>query len=461
MGLFSVRRTASACVISAAAVAALAAPGAASAATQCSGSNIIAAGSTLQKLAQVSVWDPGFHTSANATACNGSQGSKGEPTISYESIGSGAGLEDWGFNSHAFEAGRVAVVATDEPVNLAQKAEIEKNETTKVANSVQSIPVLQASVAIIVNLPSGCTASNGIKKNPWPGRLVIENETLQKIWVGSITKWSEIKEEGDKLTGATCNPETPITRVVRLDGSGTTHVFKKYLTLINGTGTFEVEKLNGETVTSETWNEISEGAENTSWPAADHVVRSTKTGGGALVSKVAETPGSIGYANLADARANGGFSAAGSGPETAKFWAPIQNNGLTVVAGKAKFADPSTDGDTEPLAKANCESTSYTNGKGQKFPPKLTADAWNSVTTSTKEKKYAICGLTYDMVLSKYSAYPGTSEGEATTAENFLTYVLETGLGGGQVAIGENHDYEPLPTKLLKEARAGAALAKF
>jgi ABC-type phosphate transport system substrate-binding protein len=461
MGLFSVRRTASACVISAAAVAALAAPGAASAATQCSGSNIVAAGSTLQKLAQVSVWDPGFISSANSKACNGSQGSGGKPTITYESIGSGAGLEDWGFNSHAFEAGRVAVVATDEPVNATQKAEIEKNETTKVANTVQSIPVLQASVAIIVNLPTGCTASNTIKKDPWPGRLVLDNVTLQKIWVGEITKWSEITEEGDKLSGAGCNPETPITRVVRLDGSGTTHVFKKYLTLINGTGTFEVEKLGGEKVASETWNDISEGTENTSWPAADHVVRSTKTGGGALVSKVAETPSSIGYANLADARANGGFSAAGSGPGTAKFWTPIQNNGVITTAGKAKFTDPSTDGDTEPLAEANCASTSYTNGKGQKFPPKLTSDTWNEVTTSTKEKKYAICGLTYDMVLSKYSAYPGTSAGEATTAGNFLTYVLETEAGGGQPAIAEDHDYEPLPTKLLKEARAGAALAAF
>src|SRR5580700_4217593 len=97
MGLFSARRTVPACVLSAATVAALMVPGAASAATQCSGSNIVVAGSTLQKLAQKEVWQPDFNTSANPAACNGSQGSGGKPSLSYESIGSGAGLEDWGY----------------------------------------------------------------------------------------------------------------------------------------------------------------------------------------------------------------------------------------------------------------------------------------------------------------------------------------------------------------------------
>jgi ABC-type phosphate transport system substrate-binding protein len=444
---------ASACALSAAAVAALMAPGAASAATQCSGSNIVAAGSTLQKLAQKEIWEPDFNTSANATACSGTQGNEAKPTISYESIGSGAGLEDWGYNGHAFEAGRVAVVATDEPVNSKEKSEIENNETKKVANSVQSIPVLQGAVAIIVNLPTGCTATNTVKKSPYPGRLVLNNVTLQKIWVGEITKWSEITEEGDKLVGAECDAQTPITRVVRLDGSGTTHIFKKYLDLISNTA-FETEK--GE---NKTWTEISEGTENTTWPTAAAVVRPEKTGGGALVSKVAETPSSIGYANLADARANGGFSKTGvGGPGTGKFWTPIQNDGVGTT--KVKYADPSTDGDSEPLANANCFDTKYTNGTGTKFPPKVTSDTWNEVTTDTKEKAYPICGLTYDMVLSKYSAYPGTSEGEVTTASNFLDFVLETEAGGGQQLI-VNHDYEPLPPKLLKEARKGVALAAF
>jgi ABC-type phosphate transport system substrate-binding protein len=452
---------ASACALSAATVAALLAPGAASAATQCSGSNIIAAGSTLQKLAQVSVWDPEFNESANATACSGTQGDGKKPTVTYESIGSGAGLEDWGYKGHKFEMGRVAVVATDEPVNPEEKKEIENNETTKLAETVQSIPVLQAAVAIIVHLPANCTATNTIKKSPYPGRLVLDNVTLLKVWTGEINTWKQIDEaeapvNGDSVSGSGCNTETAITRVVRLDGSGTTHVFKKYLGLISNTK-FETEKSE-----TKNWSEISEGAENTVWPKAAHVVKPASTGGGALVAEVAATASSIGYANLADARSNGGFSKPSSsgGPGTAKFWTPIENTGIGTT--KVKYADPSTDGDTEPLAEANCAKEKYTNGTGTKFPPKSTADTWNEVTTETKEKNYPICGLTYDMVVSNpktgagaYADYPGTSPEEETTAENFLGFALETGAGGGQALIGADHDYEPLPTKLLKEALKG------
>ena len=451
MGLFSARRLGSACVVSAAAIVSFAAPSAASAAEQCSGGNIVAAGSSLQKLAQKEVWQPDFNTSKNAAACNGEQGSKGKPTLSYESIGSGAGLEDWGVNKHAFEAGRVAIVTTDEPVNGEQKTEIEGNETTKTAETVQTIPVLQGAVAIIVNLPTGCTSATS--KNV-PGRLALNNTTLQKIWVGTIKKWSEIKDDADKITCGTKEElESSITRVARLDQSGTTHIFKKYLGLINK------EKFETEKAESKSWNEISEGTENTTWPKAAEVVRPTKTGGGALVSKVAETPGSLGYANLADARSNGGFSKTGvGGPKTSKFGVEIQHNGL---GAKATYADPSTNGDAEATALANCKETKYTNGAGTKFPPKSTAALWNEVTTAATQKKYTLCGLTYDMVLSKYSAYPGTNEGEAVTSNNFELFVLESNAEGGQPLINANKDYEALPTTLLKESREGAKRAAF
>jgi ABC-type phosphate transport system substrate-binding protein len=445
MGVFSTRRILSACALSATAAVMAAAPGAASAATQCSGSNIVAAGSTLQKLAQKEVWEPEFNKSTNAKACSGAQGSKAKPTVSYESIGSGAGLEKWGVKGHAFEAGSFAIVTTDEPVNAADKSTIESHAEKADSESVQTIPVIQGAVALIVNLPANCTATS----TPAPGRLVLNNTTLEGIWHGTITKWSQITEEGDTVSGAGCVPTTEIQHVVREDGSGTTHIFKAYLALISSTP-FETEK--GE---SKDWLQIDEGAENTTWPKADAVLRAS--GGGGLVKKVAETPSSIGYANLADARANGGFSTTG-GPTTSKFWVEVQDSGVTTK--KAKYADPSTDADSAGLANANCAKTKYTNGKGTKFPPKSTADTWNEVTTNTKEKNYPICGLSYDMVLSKYSAYPGTSEGEATTASNFLTYVLEKKTGGGQLAI-VNHDYEPVPTNLLKEANEGALRATF
>jgi ABC-type phosphate transport system substrate-binding protein len=433
MRRFNARRAISACALSSAMVATLVAPGAASAKKvvppNCTGSSIIAAGSTLQKLAQKSIWGPDFNTSKNPQACSGAL----QPKLTYESIGSGKGLEDWGFSGHAFEAGRVAIVATDEPVSEAEKAEIEANEKTpgSVPDSVQSIPVLQAAVAVIVHLPANCTATSTAA----PGRLVLNNTTLEAIWKGQINNWSEIKDDGDAVSGSGCVATTPFTRLVRLDQSGTTHILKKYLNLIDS------EALATEADGSQTWNQLSEGELNTVWPTATHAKAAKAEGGGALVSEVAAVESSIGYASLADARSNGGFS-----------------NGTTTK--KPKYADPATNGDEEKLANSNCTLTKYTNGKGTKFPPASTADSWSEVTTETKEKNYPLCGITYDMTFSKYSAYPGTTEGEEITAKQYLTFALETGAEGGQQLI-LNNDYEPLPTKLVKEAVKGVAATGF
>ena len=57
--------------------------------------------------------------------------------------------------------------------------------------------MLQGAVAIIVNLPAGCIPSS---KSAFPGRLVLNNVTLEKIFHGTITKWSEITEDGDKVS---------------------------------------------------------------------------------------------------------------------------------------------------------------------------------------------------------------------------------------------------------------------
>src|ERR1700760_3648838 len=135
------RRLAPTCIVSAAAVAALAAPGAANAAlgTQCSGSNITAQGSALQKDAQLNVWNPDFNTSTKSkAACAGAknQGTLEKPTVKYTSTGSGAGLESWGVNKKTPNYATNAFVGTDEPPNAAQTAEIEANETTPVSNAV-------------------------------------------------------------------------------------------------------------------------------------------------------------------------------------------------------------------------------------------------------------------------------------------------------------------------------------
>jgi ABC-type phosphate transport system substrate-binding protein len=454
MTFLSARRLVPACVLSAAAVVALAAPGAASASlgVQCSGSNITGKGSSLQKLAQ-EVWDAGFNTSAAKPACNGTQGSKALPTITYSPEGSGAGLEAWGVNGHAFEGGTIAFVGTDEAPNSKQKEEIEKNGE---AGTLLTIPVLQASVAIIVNLPEHCVATSTSNK----GRLVLNNVTLQKIWKGEITKWSEITDNGDKVIaekGQVCNNETAITRIVRQDKSGTSHIFKRYLALINN------EK---NIVGTEGWLELSTGAGNTVWPGT--VLRPTEKGTGPLVKLTAETPSSISYANLADVRSNGKFSkpAEGGGPNKGRFWTPIQNDGLA-TSGTLTYTDPSSNKDTEKVANSNCAGTAYINGENP-FPPPSLTELWNEVTSNTTEKAYTLCGLTYALSFTKYSKYTGTTEAEATTANNFLNFMLNTEKekelnkkNGGQTLINL-HDYLALPSGTMRtEAQKGVALITF
>src|SRR5271157_115926 len=80
------------------------------------------------------------------------------------------------------------------------------------------------------------------------------------------------------------------------DSSGTAHFLKKYLGLINK-ATLETEK-----GAIKTWNEISEGKEDTTWPKAINAVKTSVKGEAAEDELVSNTPGSIGFGNLAEVR---------------------------------------------------------------------------------------------------------------------------------------------------------------
>jgi ABC-type phosphate transport system substrate-binding protein len=440
---------------------ALVAPNAASAAKKakgsvCSGVNITGQGASVAVNAETA-WLTAFSSNAdsNAWACSGSQGTKGTPTVAYISTNSGKGLDSWGAEGSLVAdppgndgfAANNAFLGTEEAPSAGQATDIENQETSpgSVKETVLSIPVAVEAINVLVHLPAGCTGTSTAD----PGRLVLDNVTLEKIFKGELTEWSQIKDDGDTVSGGSCNPNTEITRVVRPDSGGSTHIFKQYLGLIDSS---PLTTKSG----SETWVELSEGSLNTVWPTGTTpIISSKKTGDNAEISEVAETASSIGYGSLSDARLNTSFVPSGGGAGTATFWAPIQNTG--VKQSKEKYADPATNGDVAAKASANCADTKFTNGKGTKFPPKSVADAWDSVTTETKQKNYPICGLVFTVALGKYSAFPGTSAGEAQTVQDYVNYDLATATGGGQTLL-DGIDYEALPSKLVKESVAGAAL---
>ncbi len=455
------RRAASVCGVAVAIMAV--APGAASAKTkgsptQCSGVNITGQGAAVETNAQ-SLWTTQFSSvsNTNPAACSGTQGTKGTPTVSYITTSSGKGLNAWGAGGSlvpdppgaAGFATNNAFLGTEEAPNATQITNIEGQETSpgSVTKAVLSFPAAQETIPPIVNLPTGCTASSTFDK----GRLVLNNTTLEKIFNGTITEWSQITEGGDTLSGSGCNPNTTITRVVRLDQAGTTHVLKEYLNLINSS---PLSTSSG----SFTWNELSEGSLNTVWPTGSTpIISSSKTGDNAEIAEVAATPSSIGYASLSDVRLSSAFVPAPSGtggPGTATFWPPIQNNGTTA---KGKYADPASNGEVDAKGTANCAKTKYTNGKGTKFPPASVNEAWDTVTTSTKEKNYPICGIAYIEALGKYSAFPGATAGEAQSVQDYINFTLSTATGGGQTLLN-GADYEALPSKIVKEDLTDLAL---
>jgi ABC-type phosphate transport system substrate-binding protein len=453
MTSLSVRRLFAACILSAATAVVLVAPGAASASlgAQCSGANITGQGANAALIAHENVWDPGFNTSTSKSACAGlkGQGTLAKPTVKYVKSSASVGLESWGANGKAGPNYSLsnAFIGASEPPNATQKSEIEAFQTTPTPETtLLSIPTFQTAIAVIVNLPTGCTATS--KKDK--GRLELDNTILEGIFRGTIKTWGGIVGDGDTISGTGCATD-PIIPVVRTDLAGTSHIFKKYLGQINK-ASFPDEK-----EVSQTWDSVSEGSLNGDWPKAAAVTRPTKTGDTAIDAWVAEHPGTISYTTFAEARANGSFtpSPGTGGPGTARFWVPIQDNGL--VTAKEKYADPSSNKDVATVADSNCKNTEYTNGSVA-FPPASALDPWDEVTTRTTEKKYTLCSIVVELAFTTYSAYPGTSLEEATTVNNFFNFVTNAKGGGGQKLI-EGHDYLALPKgTVLKEAEKGAAL---
>ncbi len=388
-------------------------PGAATASAEV---QIKGQGSTLQEFAQQKTFIPHFNAKH-----------EGEIT-EYHGTGSGAGLEAWGNNGHKAEFNTWEYVGTDQPPNPTQKKAI---ETAAGGATVLSIPTLQAAVAIIIHLPSGCTSVKSSAKKQTT-RLALNDSTLEGIFKHTITKWSEIKDEGDALLPTGCEGTTPITRVVRKEGSGTTAITKKFLYQIND------EKVDGE----KTWNNLAEENKNLNWPAeTENLVRGEGSPG--IVTTVAADAGSIGYVNLANAY-EGGFGGAGI-----DSWAVVENK----AGRKPTYANPELPGPkiakSHPKAykegTSNCAGTLYVNGVGSAFPPKSTEEAWNEVSSTTTETNYPLCGFTYDLSLKGFSLIEEAlqpTEAQVNVIKKYFTFMINE----GPTLFKEATDYEGLPT---------------
>ncbi|HTA15880.1 MAG TPA: substrate-binding domain-containing protein [Solirubrobacteraceae bacterium] len=419
-------------------LAALATPGGAEASLgeRCSGSSIAAQGSWLQVADQESLGHSFNDTEDHSPrACSGTQGAMLEPKVSYTPTGNLSGLQSWGAGGHAadFSASN-ALIATDVPPNATQREEIVAHSSEPEWASLETIPVQQYTVAVIVNLPAHCKANNDTSHR---GFLALTSRTLEKIWQGQIHNWNEIADSGDvveNLAEKNCDPSTPITRVVSRDDSGSSWTLEKYLYLI------DKEK---NVIGSQGWRELAEGPAGAQWPGT--VTRPSEEGEEAVASLVAATPGSIAVVSMTpqvEELFTGGVTRdAGEGRE--RSIALLQNNGL-VGSGSATYVKLS------PHSSNACSGVVYTND-GVLGLPAGSSSLWNGVTTKITESGYSLCGLSYVLALRKYSQYPGTSEAEATTVSDYLRFTFSISHGGGLEQF-----HPDLSAQLLEESRRGA-----
>ena len=176
-------------------------------------------------------------------------------TVSYQSVGSGAGIQQ-------FTSGTVGFGATDVVMTAA-----EEQAATAKGGQVQTIPWSGGGIAIEFNL-AGVT---DLKLSP---------ETLAGIFAGKIKNWSDQAIKNDNA-GATL-PSTGIQVIHRSDGSGTTAAFTSYLT----------------TVAPTIWTYGA--AKDVPWPTGQGAKGSDQ-----VTAVVKQTAGAIGYAEVSYAKGGG------------------------------------------------------------------------------------------------------------------------------------------------------------
>jgi phosphate transport system substrate-binding protein len=206
----------------------------------------------------------------------------GGPILTYESIGSSAGVKK-------IKAGHAGFGATD----AAPSAEELKS------SGLVLFPIAITGISPVVNLPK-----------IGDGQLRLTGPVLARIFLGEITQWSD--PAITQLNAGLNLPTLPIKVVVRSDGSGTTFNFTDYLSKVNAS-----------------WK-TNFGAKNSiTWPP--NFLASKGSEG--VVKSVKENVGAIGYVDYGYVKANRLLSVQVAGaegdfiqPSVASFRAAMQNS---------------------------------------------------------------------------------------------------------------------------------------
>ena len=173
--------------------------------------------------------------------------------INYQSIGSGGGIRQ-------LSEGTVDFGASDSPMS--------DEDMAKAKGPVMHFPTVLGAVVIAYNLPALAAPLN------------LSGDLIADIFAGKITKWNNPRIAA--VNGGVSLPGDDIIVVHRSDGSGTTFVFTDYLATV-----------------SPSWAAGPGRGKEVSWP-----VGLGGKGNEGVSGQVKQTPGAIGYVELAYAKQN-------------------------------------------------------------------------------------------------------------------------------------------------------------
>jgi phosphate transport system substrate-binding protein len=163
--------------------------------------------------------------------------------VTYQSVGSGAGVEQ--FTQQTVDFGASDVAMKDE-------------EIAKIPRGVVLLPMTAGSIVLAYNLPDVAD-------------LQLSRQVYVDILLGKITSWNDPAIA--QLNPDATLPDTPISVVYRSDGSGTTGVFTQHLS----------------SVSTEWKDKIGDG-KTVEWP-----VGIGAKGNEGVTAQILQTEGSIGY----------------------------------------------------------------------------------------------------------------------------------------------------------------------
>ncbi len=203
--------------------------------------------------------------------------------FNYQSIGSGGGIRQ-------IMARTVDFGASDGPMT--------DEQLQKAPGEIFHIPTVLGAVVATYNLP----------ENP---KLHFTPDVLADIFLGKITRWSDPRIA--TVNPGVALPNQPIVVVHRSDGSGTTYIWVDYLS-----------KVNTE------WEQKVGRGTSVNWPAG-----LGGKGNEGVTGQVKNTPGALGYVELAYAITNK-LPAAAVRNQAGKFVEPTIETTTAAAAGAAK-----------------------------------------------------------------------------------------------------------------------------